>query len=90
MNVKIQDLKDVTINGVKTLCTKSLGSYKETFFEWTDVYKRQPLSLWITWKPSAKKWTLSWERVPATCFLSVLLEVPRSYKGRKKTILQPY
>ena len=35
MNVKIQDLKDVTINGVKTLCTKSLGSYKETFFEWT-------------------------------------------------------
>ena len=34
MNVKIQDLKDVTINGVKT-CTKSLGSYKETFFEWT-------------------------------------------------------
>ena len=33
MNVKIQDLKDVTINGVKTLCTKSLGSYKETFFE---------------------------------------------------------
>lgn len=28
MNVKIQDLKDVTINGVKTLCTKSLGSYK--------------------------------------------------------------
>lgn len=35
MNVKIQDLKDVTINGVKTLCTKSPGSYKETFFEWT-------------------------------------------------------
>ena len=31
-----------------------------------------------------KNWTLSWERVPATCFLSVLLEVPRSYKGRKK------
>ena len=31
MNVKIQDLKDVTINGVKTLCTKSLGSYQETF-----------------------------------------------------------
>ena len=35
MNVKIQDLKDVTINGVKTLCTKSLRSYKETFFEQT-------------------------------------------------------
>ena len=33
MNVKIQDLKDVTINGVKALCTKPLGSYKETFFE---------------------------------------------------------
>ncbi len=35
MNVKIQDLKDVTISGVKTLCTKSLDPYKETFFEWT-------------------------------------------------------
>lgn len=32
MNVKIQDLKEVTINSVKTLCTKSLRSYKETFF----------------------------------------------------------
>ena len=50
------------------------------------LVRSRPLSLWITWKPSAKKWTLSWERVPATCFLSVLLEVPRSYKGRKKTI----
>ncbi len=48
------------------------------------LVRSRPLSLWITWKPSAKKWTLSWERVPATCFLSVLLEVPRSYKGRKK------
>ncbi len=35
MNVKIQDLKDVTISGVKTLCTKSLAPYQETFFEWT-------------------------------------------------------
>lgn len=33
MNVKIQDLKEVTINCVKTLWTKPLGSYKETFFE---------------------------------------------------------
>lgn len=35
MNVKIQDLKDVSISGVKTLFTKSLDTYKETFFEWT-------------------------------------------------------
>lgn len=35
MNVKIQDLKDVTISGVHVAFTETCEAYKETYFEWT-------------------------------------------------------
>ena len=35
MNVKIQDIKDVTIKGVNVKFTDTCEAYKEDFFEWT-------------------------------------------------------
>lgn len=35
MQVKIQDLKDVTISGVNVAFTDTCEAYKEDFFEWT-------------------------------------------------------
>ena len=52
MNVKSQDINDVTIKGVNVKFTDTGEAYKEDFFEWTAfqmcIRDRLPMAMFLT------------------------------------------